>query len=218
MKEILAFLRRLKKNNSKAWFDSHREEYQAVRDQFVETVRNLISEIGKFEPRVINLQARDCIFRINRDIRFSNDKRPYKENFGAAISPGGKKSPLGLYYLHLQPGNESIIAGGIYMPMPDVLKKIRQEIDYNPGPLLAYMKTRTFKQYFGELTGDQLKRIPQGYPEDHAHASLLKFKSYIVVRGFTDKEVTSNNFLKEVIKSFKAVKPLNDYLNTAVEE
>ncbi len=218
MKEILTFLRQLKKNNNKVWFDAHRDKYQAVKEEFTSTIEMLISEIAKFEPRISGLSPKDCIFRINRDIRFSNDKRPYKENFGAAITPGGKKSPLGVYYFHLEPGDESIVAGGMYMPMPDVLKKIRQEIDYNPQPFLSIMKNKTFRNYFGELSGDQLKRTPQGYPEDHPHADLLKFKSYIVVRGFSDKEVMEKNFLKEVIKSFKAMKPLNDYLNTAIDQ
>ncbi len=217
MKEILTFLRNLKKNNNKLWFDAHRDQYQKLREEFIKTIENLISEISLFEPDIANLRAKDCLFRINRDIRFSNDKRPYKENFGAVISPGGKKSPLGVYYFHIQPGNESIIAGGIYMPDPDVLKKIRQEIDYNPAPLHAFMKSKDFKKYFGELVGDQLSRTPKGYPEDHPNAGLLKFKSYIVVRGFTDKEVTEPKFLREVMKSFKAVKPLNDYLNTALD-
>ncbi len=217
MKDILAFLRSLKKNNNKEWFDAHREKYEEVRDAFVKTIEKLILEISRFEPGVAGLRAKDCMFRINRDIRFSNDKRPYKENFGAAISPGGKKSPLGVYYFHVQPGNESIIAGGIYMPEPDVLKKIRQEIDYNPKPLISILKSKTFKQYFGEMSGEQLSRTPKGYPEDHPQADLLKFKNYIVVRGFTDKEVTEPKFMNEVMKSFKALKPLNDYLNTALD-
>lgn len=218
MKEILTFLRRLKKNNNKEWFDANRNTYQIARNEFVRTIENLMKEIARFEPGIANLKPGDFIFRINRDIRFSNDKRPYKENFGAAISRGGKKSPYAVYYFHIQPGNQSFVAGGIYMPSSDTLKKVRQEIDYNPAPLLAFMKTRSFKQYFGELVGDQLKRTPPGYSEDHPHADLLKFKSYLVLREFTDKEVTEKNFLNEVMKSFKAMKPLNDYLNTAMDE
>jgi uncharacterized protein (TIGR02453 family) len=217
MKEILTFLRALRKNNNKEWFDAHRKKYEEVRGQFIDTLQQLILEVAKFEPGIGNLRPKDCMFRINRDIRFSNDKRPYKDNFGAVISRGGKKSPFGVYYFHIQPGNESIVAGGIYMPQPDVLKKIRQEIDYNPKPLLTYMKSRAFRQYFGELSEDKLKRTPQGYSEDHPNAELLKYKSYIVVRGYTDREVQDKNFLKEVVKSFRAMKPLNDYLNTALD-
>ena len=217
MKDILTFLRALRKNNNKEWFDANRKKYEDVREQFIDTLQHLILEVGKFEPGIGNLRPKDCMFRINRDIRFTNDKRPYKENFGAVISRGGKKSPFGVYYIHIQPGNESIVAGGIYMPETDVLKKIRQEIDYNPKPLLAFMKSKAFKQYFGEFSEDKLKRTPQGYAEDHPNAELLKYKSYIVVRGFTDKEVQDKNFLKEVMKSFRAMKPLNDYLNTALD-
>lgn len=217
MKDVLTFLRALKRNNNKEWFDAHRKKYEDARGQFIDTLQHLILEVAKFEPGIGNLRSKDCMFRINRDIRFSNDKRPYKDNFGAVISRGGKKSPFGVYYFHIQPGNESMVAGGIYMPQSDVLKKIRQEIDYNPKPLLTYMKSRSFKQYFGELSEDKLVRTPKGFSEDHPNADLLKYKSYIVARGFTDKEVQEKNFLKEVMKSFKAMKPLNDYLNTALD-
>ena len=217
MKVILAFLKMLRKNNNKEWFDANRKKYEEVRGKFIDTLQHLILEVAKFEPLIGDLRPKDCMFRINRDIRFSNDKRPYKDNFGAVISRGGKKSPFGVYYFHIQPGNESMVAGGIYMPDPEVLKKIRQEIDYNPGPLLKYMKSKAFKEYFGEFSEDKLKRTPQGYSEDHPHADLLKYKSYIVVRGFSDKEVLEKNFLKEVMKTFKAMKPLNDYLNTALD-
>ncbi len=218
MKEILTFLKRLKKNNNKPWFDKHRDEYLSAKELFKDTVRQLIREISSFDPSVTGLEPADCIFRINRDIRFSNDKRPYKENFGVYISKGGKKSVRAGYYLHLQPNNESFAGGGIYLPSPETLKKIRQEIDYNPEPLLDFMNSKIFRQYFGELVGDKLKRIPQGYTEKHPYAELLKFKSYIVLREFSDKEVTGGKIIKEVIKTFKAQKPFNDYLNAAVEE
>ena len=218
MKEILAFLKSLKKNNNKPWFDKHRGEYQTARENFIEIIKLLIREISAFESGVTDLEPGDCIFRINRDIRFTNDKRPYKENFGAYISEGGKKSMKAGYYFHLQPGNESFCGGGIYLPTPDTLKKIRQEIDYNPGPLVSIIKSKNFKKYFGEIVSDQLKRIPKGYSEDHPFADLLKFKSYVVLRDFSDKEVTGNKIIKEVIKTFRAQKPFNDYLNAAVEE
>lgn len=217
MKEILTFLNGLKKNNNRDWFEAHRESYQAARDLFIEMIRQLVAGIAKFEPEVAGLRPKDCLFRINRDIRFSNDKRPYKGNFGAVINKGGKKSEFAVYYFHLQPGNESIVAGGIYMPQPETLKRIRQEIDYNPDPLIDLMHTREFEKYFGDFTDNRLKRPPKGYDEENPQIGLIKLKDYIVVRSFTDKEVTSPGFLKEVLKSFKAMKPLNDYLNMAIE-
>jgi uncharacterized protein (TIGR02453 family) len=218
MMNILTFLKGLQKNNNRDWFETNRKKYLEVKEEFHQYVTELILEVAKFEPGVEGLKAGDCIFRINRDIRFSNDKRPYKENFGAYISPGGKKSLKGGYYLHLQPGNESMVAGGIYMPTPEMLKMIRQEIDYNPDPLISIIKNKSFKQSFGEITGEKLKRIPQGYQEDHRYADLLKLKSYIVVHSFNDKDVTTANFQKEALKYFRGIKPLNDYLNSAVEE
>lgn len=218
MKEILAFLKSLKKNNNKPWFDKHRGEYQIARENFIEIIKILIREISAFEPGVTGMEPGECIFRINRDIRFSNDKRPYKENFGAYISEGGKKSIKAGYYFHLQPGNESFCGGGIYLPSPDTLKKIRQEIDYNPDPLVSFMKSISYKRYFGELSGEQLKRIPRGYTEEHPQADLLKFKSYIVLREFSDADIISGKIINEVMKTFKAQKPFNDYLNSAVQE
>jgi uncharacterized protein (TIGR02453 family) len=217
MKYILAFLKTLQKNNNREWFEAHKDSYLVLKEEFSGVVKRLIDDVTRFEPEAEGLRPGDCIFRINRDIRFSNDKRPYKENFGAYIAPGGKKSEKGGYYIHLQPGNESMVAGGIYMPTPEMLKMLRQEIDYNPDPLLSIMKSKSFRLYFKEIVGEKLKRIPHGYPEDHPNADLLKFKGYIVVRGFKDTEVIQPKFYSEVVKTFKAIKPFNDYLNAVAE-
>ena len=126
----LTFLKGLKKNNNKPWFDANRKKYEASKADFISFVDNTISAITKFDPAVSSLKAKDCIFRINRDIRFSKDKSPYKSNMGAYINPGGKKINTPGYYFHCEPG-QSFAAGGLYIPEPGVLAKIRQEIDYS---------------------------------------------------------------------------------------
>ncbi len=215
MKEILDFLTALKNNNNKPWMDNNRESYLKVKNLFQKLIAELIEKIAVFDPSVIGVQPKNCIFRLNRDIRFSKDKRPYKENFGAFISEQGKKGVAGGYYIHLQPG-QHMLAGGSYMPPPDVLNKIRQEIDYNPDPLLGYMESETFKKLFGTLEGDKLKTAPKGYPSDHPHIDLINHKSFIVFHNLTDKQVLAPGFLDRAIVTFQAIKPLNNYIRNAL--
>ena len=213
---ILNFLKKLQKNNNKEWMDAHRAEYEAARDAFKELVSKLLEEVIKVDKELAGLAPKDCIFRINRDIRFSKDKTPYKTNFGAVFSEGGRRSPNAVYYLHLQPDNESFIAGGIYMPEKEYLTKIRQEVDYNPEELKKIVQVPDFRKYFGEIQGEKLSRPPKGYDAAHPNVELLKLKSYIVIHKTTDDEVLSGNFLPEVIRGFQVVQPFVQYLNVAI--
>ena len=136
MEKTIAFLKRLKMNNNKEWFDSNKNQYLEAKDEFEKLVDNLIQGTNKFDKKISSdLKAKNCTFRIYKDVRFSKDKSPYKTNFGASINPGGKKALFVGYYLHVEQGN-SFLAGGVYMPEPPVLQAIRQEIDYNIEPLL----------------------------------------------------------------------------------
>jgi uncharacterized protein (TIGR02453 family) len=217
MKNILNFLNDLKKNNNKEWMDMNRSNYQQVKKEFENIVRVLIDQISLFDITVQGVQPKNCIFRLNRDIRFSNDKRPYKENMGAFISGKGKKAVDGGYYIHIQPG-QSMLAGGTYMPPADVLKKIRQEIDYNPNNLLKFSTGKPFKKYFGNFEGERLKTAPKGYQVDHPNIDLLNLKSLIVVHRLTDKQVMRDDFLTYAVEIFSAMKPLNDYLKVAIND
>jgi len=217
MKAVLDFLSDLKKNNNKEWMDSNKSRYQAVKKEFENLVRVVIEQISQFDTSIAGIEPKNCIFRLNRDIRFSNDKRPYKENMGAFITKDGKKGVDGGYYIHIQPG-QSMLAGGTYMPPADILKKIRQEIDYNPKQLEHFMHSRDFKKYFGRFEGERLKTAPKGYPADHPRIDLLNLKSLIVAHNIEDKLVLDNNFTEYAIKIFSAMKPLNDYLKTAINE
>jgi uncharacterized protein (TIGR02453 family) len=217
MKNILNFLKELRNNNSKEWMDKNKPTYLQVKKEFEAIVRVLIDQISLFDTTVAGVQPKNCIFRLNRDIRFSNDKRPYKENMGAFISGNGKKAADGGYYIHIQPG-QSMLAGGSYMPPADVLKKIRQEIDYNPDPLIDFMRGSEFKKYFGKLEGERLKTAPKGYSTDHPNIDLLNLKSLIVFHSLTDDQIISDGFAAQAIKIFAAMKPLNDYLKVAIND
>jgi uncharacterized protein (TIGR02453 family) len=217
MKDILTFLEGIKKNNTREWMEAHKTDYLNAKNQFEDIIKQLIEKISDFDAHIIGTEPKKSIFRLNRDIRFSKDKRPYKENMGAFINREGRKGMDGGYYLHIQPG-QSMLAGGVYMPPADILKKIRQEIDYNPKPLTDYIDSPDFKNYFGSFEGDRLKKAPKGYDPEHPNIELLKLKYYIVVHRINDKVVAGKDFLNYALKVFKAMKPLNEYLRTALHE
>lgn len=217
MKNVLTFLEGIQKNNTKEWMEVHKVDYLNAKQQFEDIIKQLIEKISDFDRHIIGTDPKKCIFRLYRDIRFSKDKRPYKENMGGFINREGRKGMDGGYYLHIQPG-KSMLAGGVYMPPPDILKKIRQEIDYNPKPLLKYISSADFKEYFGSFEGERLKKAPKGYDPEHPNIELLKLKYYIVVHRIDDKVVLNKDFLNYAHQVFKAMKPLNDYIRTALYE
>jgi uncharacterized protein (TIGR02453 family) len=213
---ILHFLSELEQNNHKEWMDAHREWYQEAKDEFLSLVGYLLGEMSIIDEGLLGLQPKDCIFRINRDIRFSKDKSPYKNNFGVFMAEGGKKSPNAGYYLHLQPGDESFIGGGMYHPDPETLAKVRQEIDYNAADLKKITDTKEFKNYFGAIQGDKVKRAPKGYEPDHPNIELLKLKDFIVMHKLSDNTVGTDDFKEMVVSIFKEMEPFVRYLNVAI--
>lgn len=215
LKIPLEFLKALNENNSKEWMDANREWYNEAKVEFVSFTDYLIQGMQEFAPELAGLKGKSCIFRINRDIRFSKDKRPYKINFGAAISEGGRHSQNPSYYFHLQPG-ENFIGGGIYMPPAETLKKIRQEVDYNPEELKKIADDKAFREIYGEIRGEKLKTAPKGYPKDHPNIEFLKLKSFVVMKQLSDSQVKANDFKKAALDYFRIMKPFNDYLAVAV--
>lgn len=216
IKLIIDFLTLLKDNNDKAWMDANKDFYQQARSEFILLIDYLLQDLKQFDPGIEGLTAKDCIFRINRDIRFSKDKSPYKTNFGASISDGGKKSLSAGYYLHIQPGHESFIGGGLYMPPGDQLKRIRQEIDYNAPELLEIVSNKDFVEEFGTIQGDKLARAPKGYDPEHPNIEFLKLKSYVVLHKLSDETLQSPNLLDKLSAKCRTMKPFLDYLNVAV--
>jgi uncharacterized protein (TIGR02453 family) len=217
METTLHFLKKLKINNNREWFDSNKSEYLASKEIFEEFVSELIKGINKFDKKVsLDLKPKDCTFRIYKDVRFSKDKTPYKNNMSASINPGGKKSNIPGYYFHLEPDG-CFLAGGVYMPMPDVLKAIRQEIDYNPLPLINVLKSASFKKEFNGLDEeDKLKNPPKGFNKDHAHSEILKNRHFIVSQKFENKVILKKDGLSKTLDSFKAMYPFLDYLRKAI--
>lgn len=214
---ILKFLKDLAKNNNREWFEKNKPKYLEAKQNFEDFLEAYHKEMVKFDESLGGLNPRKMGFRIYRDVRFSKDKRPYKVNMGAGFSPNGKMEQEPGYYLHLEPNNKSFVAGGIYMPNPENLAKIRQEIDYNADKLLKIFKDKKFKKYFSELDDfDKLKTAPKGYPKDHEHIKLLQHKSFIVSQAFTDTQVKDKKFVKNVAEVCKSIKMLNDYLNEAI--
>ena len=216
----IKFLKSLKKNNKKEWFDKNRKMYEAARADFEEFIQSVIDQHSKNDADLKELEARKCIFRINRDIRFSKDKSPYKTNFGASMDKGGRKSGFAGYYFQLDPG-KSFLAGGLWMPEAEKLKKVRQEIDYCFDEFHGIISSRKFKSWFDELyEGDEVKlsRVPQGFEKDNPASEFLKFKSWLVIHDLTDKEVTAKNLLKTTIDAFVTMQPFIKFLNRALSE
>lgn len=212
-KIILGFLKDLKKNNNREWFHANKSSYDLAKKEFVSFVDLVIAEIRKFDADIPSMTASECMFRINRDIRFSHNKQPYKTNMGAFIAKGGRKSPNAGYYIHLDP-EESFLGGGIYMPEAPVLKRIREEVYHNVDEFKEIITSKEFKKYFGKLDFEQkLVRAPKGYDETWPDIDLLKFKSYVVFNGLSEKDLQKPDLLKHTIAVFKAQYPFNRFMN-----
>jgi len=213
---IFKFLKSVAKNNNREWFEKNKPVYLEAKSSFEDFLETLHKELVKIDESLGSLNPRKQGFRIYRDVRFSKDKRPYKTNMGAGFSRNGKMEQEPGYYIHIEPG-KSFIAGGMYMPNPENLAKIRQEIDYNAAMFLKILNRKEFKKYFDGLSDwDRVKTSPKGYSKDHPHIDLLKNKSFTVSCTFTDAEVNDKNFVKKVAVIGKSIKQLNDYLKEAV--
>lgn len=217
-RSTIKFLSDLKKNNNKPWFDANRKMYETTKADFTFFVESIIKATAKFDEPIGILKAKDCMFRINRDVRFSKDKSPYKSNMGASFSYGGKKASVAGYYFHCEPG-QSFAAGGFYMPAPPELAKIRQEIDYNLQEWLKIVQHKNFKKHFanGVDGTDVLVRPPKGYEENNPAISYLKMKGFTVSEPLADSELIAKDIVTKIAASFAAIKPMIDFLNKAAE-
>lgn len=217
--QTLKFLSGLKKNNNKPWFDAHRAQYEAARIDFSNFIQLLIDALQQSDPTITGLASRDCLFRINRDIRFSKDKTPYKSNMGASIKRGGRKSPFAGYYFHLEPGN-SFIGGGLWMPEAPALKNMRQEIDYNWSAFTNITADKKFRKIYGDLykgEDQMLSTMPKGYEKDNPAAGYLKLKSFIAETKVRDEELTKGSLHKKTLEAFITLQPLLQFINQTIE-
>lgn len=217
-KSTLQFLKQIQLNNNKAWFDSHKDIYGNARQAFIDSVAEIINAMKTFEPDLGHLTAKECIFRINRDVRFSKDKRPYKNNMSAYFNRAGKKGDGAGYYVHIEPGN-SFAAAGVWMPEAPNLSKIRQEIDYNFDEWKKIVSSTAFKSKFvnGVDTSDTLVRPPKGYEETNPAIDILKLKSFVIRRSFSDEALQEKSFTSELAKTFKIAKPMLDFINRSLD-
>jgi uncharacterized protein (TIGR02453 family) len=216
----LSYLKKLARNNNKEWFDKHRTEYDAVKKNFELVVQEAVDRHSKIDPDLTGLEAKKCIFRINRDVRFSKDKTPYKTNLGASMSRGGKKSVFADYYMHIEPG-KSFVGGGMWMPEAVDLRKVRQEIDYCWDEFNRIVSSPGFRKYYGTLyrsDGVEMTRVPQGFEKDNPAAAFLKLKHIIGIYEMPDEDVTSKGFINKVLNAYKALMPMVKFLNRALED
>ena len=217
MRPYLKFLSELVENNHKEWMDANKKWYLECKEEFLEDVGVILKGLAEWEPAFEAFKPKDCVFRQNRDVRFSANKDPYKTNFAAYFSPKGKKSEGPGYYLHVQPG-QSFIGGGIWMPQGETLKKIRKEIDYSGGELKKIEEEKDFKKTFGEIQGEKLKTSPRDFEADHEYIEYLKLKSFTVTTALKDKEIESGQFIQLALSGFRTMRPFQDFLTKAVED
>ncbi|WP_346856151.1 DUF2461 domain-containing protein [uncultured Draconibacterium sp.] len=215
MDKVLNFLEELSKNNTREWFNDNRKWYEESRDKVIFISDVLINEIGKFDSSVKGLSPKDCTFRIFRDVRFSNDKRPYKTNFGSFICKGGRKSMNPGYYFHIEPGS-SFVAGGIYMPPAEPLKAIRNYMADHAEEFLDITNDASFKALFPQMYDDKLKTAPKGFPKDHEFIELLRYKSYIFSKELNDGVIKGNNYINQMVELFEELSPVNSFLYEAL--
>jgi uncharacterized protein (TIGR02453 family) len=215
----LKFLKDLKKNNNRPWFDVNRKRYEDAKADFAAFIQKVIDSFGKKDAGIKNLIAKDCMFRINRDVRFSKDKSPYKSNFGASINAGGRKAINSAgYYFQVQP-ERNFAGGGIWMPEPNELKKVRQEIDYNFADFKKIISSKKFKSIYGDLDRSAeflLSRVPKGYEPDNTAAKYLKLKSFVAISFFSDADLTSKDLVKKTVAAFEALQPLIMFINKSL--
>jgi uncharacterized protein (TIGR02453 family) len=213
-KSTLDFLKNLKVNNNREWFNANRKLYDEAKEDYESFIQAIIDEIVKFDPILKGLEVKSCTYRLNRDIRFSPDKTIYKTHLGAFIVKGGKKNgdKFAGYYVHVEPGG-SMIAGGAYLPPSQWLSAIREKINDDGDKLVRIIKDKEFVANFKELEGETLKTAPKGYPKDHKYIELLRMKSFLVSRMISDKDICSQTGFDTIIKGCKAMKPLNDFMN-----
>jgi uncharacterized protein (TIGR02453 family) len=221
-KTALRFFRQLKRNNRKSWFEAHRAEYESeVRAPMRELIEEMDVRLARIAPEICG-DIRRSMFRINRDIRFSHDKSPYKTNAGCWFYHRGSSGKVGGearegsagFYFHLEPG-ECFVGGGLWMPPRPQLNRIRSVLADDPSAFARV--TRELKKRYGGLDAESmLKRMPRGYADDHPAAEWLRYQSFTSGRRLTDAQATSSALPRLLERDFEALLPLVRWINRAV--
>ncbi|TDP00776.1 DUF2461 domain-containing protein [Flavobacterium sp. 245] len=218
-KESLQFLDDLKKNNNRDWFQDNKKRYEIFKKDYHQLVSDFLDAMKPLDPSLELLEVKNCTFRINRDIRFSKDKSPYKAHLGVWMSTGAKGANRAGYYVHIEKG-ASFIAGGFYSPESEDLKKVRKEIAFFYDDLEEILNNKDFKKEFESLDineNNSLKSMPRGYEKDHPAIEFLKLKSFTATQKYDISEVTQKDFVSKMSKKLIALKPLNEFINRALE-
>jgi uncharacterized protein (TIGR02453 family) len=212
-KSTFQFLSDLSQNNNREWFNDNKPRFETAKADFLEFTTKLLAEMAKIQPDLNNTLAKDCIFRIYKDVRFSKDKSPYKTHFAAAFGPGGKHSNKIDFYFQVQPDGQSMLGGGMWHPLPEELAVFRQEIDYNPSHIKDIIFKEPFKSNFPHIYGEKLKKAPKGYSPEHADVELLKYKEMFFYKNYDDNDLFSENAISLFMKDAEILKPFLDYSN-----
>ena len=215
--KIFNFLAQLQVYNDRNWFNEHKAEYDEARATFETLINALILPLSQLDPSIGTVTAGECIFRIYRDIRFSNDKTPYKTHFSAFIANGGRKTRMAGYYIHIQP-DESFLAGGIYAPDSTTLESIRNAIYHNPDEIRRILDDKKFRKFFPEISNEEkLKNPPKGYPKEFKEIELIKNKHFVTQQALDNDFFMKENVVDRLMEIFKVQYPFNEFLNKAVK-
>ena len=217
LKSVFEFIQALDKNNNREWFADNKPVFLAAKAEFESFIEIIAKQLELVDSTYRFTRAKDYTFRIYRDVRFSKNKAPYKNHFGAFISNGGRKSPNAGYYIHIEP-NASFVGGGVYRPEKQFLKAIRQEIYYSYKDLDSIVSSKVFSEYYPELMADKLKIGPKDFSKDSDAIEWLKYKSFAVGHAVSNAELIADDFAKDVIRGFEILRPMNSFLNNAISE
>lgn len=231
-KRIFSFLQNIAVNNNREWFHEHKDEYDYCKSEFEKGVAELIEAIAVFDPEIAHLTPQDCCYRFYRDVRFSQDKSPYKNHFGAYICAHGKKALRGGYYFHLQPGR-CVLSGGSYWLPTNILTSCRNEIMGNINEWQKAVANDQFIKTFGYpnegvLNDDEisdkgfgithLKTAPKDFPRDYKYIDYLRMKDYACWKRVDDHFFDQDNWIEESVKVFKIIKPMIDFMNSVIDD
>jgi uncharacterized protein (TIGR02453 family) len=216
---LLDFLAALARHNEREWFQSHKATYDQLRRDFEADVAYWLRELVHDEPALAGLDAKKCVFRIYRDVRFSKVKVPYKTHFSAYFAAGGKHADVPGRYVQIGPNGQTLVAGGLYEPTKEQVAAIRQEIDYQAEGLHTLLATTEARQFFPQgLQGEQLKKMPPGYEATHPEATWLRHKSFLLSHELPDAEVrklTPEAFRAHILAALRALGPFGEWLKEA---
>ena len=212
-KEVFDFLKLLKNNNNRDWFNAHKDLYLKNHQILIGYADSLIEKMSKFD-NIETVSGKKSLYRIYRDTRFSKNKTPYKTHWGGFLARATNQLRGG-YYFHIEPGN-SFVGGGFWKPNPEDLKRIREDIAIDDSELRSILADKNFRNTFGELMGEQVKTAPKGYKKEHPAIDLLRHKQFLVMKKFTDKEVLADGYADNVVETFKAMRPFFDYMSVVL--